>query len=190
MHVHSLTAPLTVKLWQATDPNARDFRLQTIGPAYTSTSLTDLGGGNYVADVGHPAKGWTAFFVELTFASGGLNPYTFTTDVHVAGVPEPSSWTLVGLGAMGLLAAPVAVRREGAASANAIDRCRRDCGPSLGAGVGWPCIGGAGDPSEIVSPIASWLTSESKTAAGGPPFCNIEPARSLNPNPSAGTGPV
>ena len=49
LHVHSLTVPLEVKLWQATDPNARDFRLETIGAAYTSVTLQDLGGGNYIA---------------------------------------------------------------------------------------------------------------------------------------------
>jgi PhoPQ-activated pathogenicity-related protein len=30
-----------------------------------------------------PAKGWTAFFVELTFASGGRYPLKFTTAVRV-----------------------------------------------------------------------------------------------------------
>jgi len=33
-----------------------------------------------------PKKGWTAFFVELIYDSGGKIPYKFTTQVHV--VPE------------------------------------------------------------------------------------------------------
>jgi PhoPQ-activated pathogenicity-related protein len=107
LHVHSDTVPLQVNLWQANDPNARDFRLETIGQAYHSTSLTDLGGGNYVAYVGHPAQGWTAFFIELTFDSGGLFPFKFTTDVHVVGVPEPASWLL---GVLGTLCVAVTAR--------------------------------------------------------------------------------
>ncbi len=103
LHVHSDTAPVDVKLWQATNANARDFRLQTIGAAYTSTSLTDLGGGNYIVNLAHPQQGWTAYFVELTFASGGIAPYKFTTDVHVVGVPEPGAGLLALLGLVSLL---------------------------------------------------------------------------------------
>jgi PhoPQ-activated pathogenicity-related protein len=33
-----------------------------------------------------PEQGWTAFFVELTFPSGGKYPWKFTTDVVV--VPD------------------------------------------------------------------------------------------------------
>ena len=75
--------PAEVKLWQATNPEARDFRLETLGPKYTSTALTDQGGGVYVGKVPEPAKGWTAFFVELTFPTGNPEPFKFTTQVRV-----------------------------------------------------------------------------------------------------------
>jgi PhoPQ-activated pathogenicity-related protein len=75
-----------VKLWQATNPNARDFRLDAIGEAWTSTDLKDEGGGVYLARVGKPEKGWTAFFAELTFENGTALPYKFTTQVRV--VPD------------------------------------------------------------------------------------------------------
>lgn len=78
--------PTEVKLWQATNPDARDFRLETLGPKYTSTVLTDQGGGVYVGKVPEPAKGWTAFFVELTFPTGNPEPFKFTTQVRV--VPD------------------------------------------------------------------------------------------------------
>ena len=78
--------PTAVNLWQATNAKARDFRLDIIGPAYTSTSLQPEKDGVYVARVPKPAAGWTAFFVELTFPSGGTYPYKMTTGVHV--VPE------------------------------------------------------------------------------------------------------
>jgi PhoPQ-activated pathogenicity-related protein len=86
LRVRTETKPSEVKLWQATNPNARDFRLMTIGPAYTNQLLTDHGGGVFVGKVPEPEKGWTAFFVELTFPSTGTTPFKFTTDVRV--VPD------------------------------------------------------------------------------------------------------
>jgi len=78
--------PTQVKLCQATNPNARDFRLETIGPAYQSIVLSDQGGGLYIGAVSKPEKGWTAFFVELEFPSSSPVPFKFTTDVKV--VPD------------------------------------------------------------------------------------------------------
>jgi PhoPQ-activated pathogenicity-related protein len=80
--------PLEVNLWQATNPKARDFRLDTLGPAYKKTPLKDSGSGGYVygAKVNAPAEGWTAFFIELVFDSGEKEPYKFTTQVHI--VPD------------------------------------------------------------------------------------------------------
>jgi PhoPQ-activated pathogenicity-related protein len=78
--------PAEVKLWQATNPDARDFRIETLGPKYTSAGLADQGGGVYVGKVPEPAKGWTAFFVELTFPTGNPEPFKFTTQVRV--VPD------------------------------------------------------------------------------------------------------
>ena len=86
IEIKTTTAPTAVKLWQATNSKARDFRLEIIGPAWKSTDLGARGPGTYVAKIAKPKEGWTAFFVELTFDSGGPIPYKFTTEVHV--VPE------------------------------------------------------------------------------------------------------
>ena len=86
IEVKTTTRPTAVKLWQATNPKARDFRLEIIGPAWTSSDLSASGPGTYLAKVPKPAEGWTAFMVELTFDSGGPMPYKFTTEVHV--VPD------------------------------------------------------------------------------------------------------
>lgn len=75
--------PTRVRLWQATNPTARDFRLETIGPAWTATPLEPGPDGRYVGRVAPPAEGWTAFFVELTFPGQGEAPLVFTTDVRV-----------------------------------------------------------------------------------------------------------
>ncbi len=87
VRVVAADAPSSVTLWQATNPNARDFRLQTIGAAWTSTTLTDQGGGVYLGSVSNPAQGaWKAFFVELDYNRTGLQPLKFTTQVYV--VPD------------------------------------------------------------------------------------------------------
>ena len=86
MRVTTKTTPSEVRLWQATNPNARDFRMETLGPQWQSTMLSDGGGGVYVGKVAEPAKGWTAFFIELTFPSGETAPFKFTTQVRV--VPD------------------------------------------------------------------------------------------------------
>jgi PhoPQ-activated pathogenicity-related protein len=75
--------PESVQMWQAVNPAARDFRHDVIGPAYHNTPLTASGPNTYVAKVAAPAAGWTAFFVELTFASGGRYPFKATTAVRV-----------------------------------------------------------------------------------------------------------
>ena len=83
IRVECIDKPSDVKLWQATNPEKRDFRLLSIGPTYKSTALKETGAGVYVAKIAKPPKGWTASFVELTFAGGGKYPLKFTTPVRV-----------------------------------------------------------------------------------------------------------
>jgi PhoPQ-activated pathogenicity-related protein len=81
--VTTATKPSEVKLWQATNPDHRDFRLVSIGPAYKSTILEEQKDGIYVAKVPKPEHGWTAYFVELTFPGSGKYPMKFSTAVRV-----------------------------------------------------------------------------------------------------------
>lgn len=83
------TTPLSVTLWQATNPEHRDFRVEAIGKAYQSSSLLAESPGVYVARVPKAAKGWTAFFVELTFPGPGRYPFKLTTAVRVLPDVEP-----------------------------------------------------------------------------------------------------
>ena len=85
--------PKAVKLWQATNPEARDFRLMTLGPVWKSSDLQDEGGGVYIARVAKPEKGWTAFFAELTYENGMPAPYKFTTQVRVIPDVKPFKYT-------------------------------------------------------------------------------------------------
>jgi PhoPQ-activated pathogenicity-related protein len=75
--------PKAVQLWQATNPSARDFRLETIGAAYKNSALTPSGPNTWVARVPPPSAGWTAFFVELTFEGAGKYPLKVTSGVRV-----------------------------------------------------------------------------------------------------------
>jgi len=86
IEVKTVDVPLTVKVWQATNPTARDFRKECIGKAWKSTDLEVNAAGAYEARVSAPEEGWTAFMIEVTFESGLPVPLTFTTGVHV--LPE------------------------------------------------------------------------------------------------------
>ncbi|MGD9645458.1 MAG: PhoPQ-activated protein PqaA family protein, partial [Pirellulales bacterium] len=109
--VHSPSSPLTATLWAATNPNARDFRYEQIGAAYQPTTLADLGDGTFVGRPDLPTQGYTAYFIELQFASGNI----FTTDVHILSsrgliVPEPTGLAMALCAAAAL--ALVAWRRR------------------------------------------------------------------------------
>ena len=84
--IETATPPAQVTLWTATNPEARDFRLETIGKAWRSTPLTPVERGKFHASVPAPDKGWTAYFVELRFDSGTPLPYRFSTEIRV--VPD------------------------------------------------------------------------------------------------------
>lgn len=62
--------PISVKLWQAENPNSRDFRYET-GIRYSSQELQgscQQENCEYLLDVPKPTKGWKAFFVEVSYA--------------------------------------------------------------------------------------------------------------------------
>lgn len=85
--VLSMTAsqtPKRVVLWQATNPNARDFRHRVIGSSWTSTPLKSQD-ERYQAELETPEAGFSAYFIEATFANRvpGAPDHTFTTDVFV-----------------------------------------------------------------------------------------------------------
>jgi PhoPQ-activated pathogenicity-related protein len=83
IRVKSVDTPSEVKLWSAHNPKARDFRLESIGPAYQSTVLKPESNGEYIGQVTKPEEGWEAYFVELTYPSGSQFPYKFTTEVRI-----------------------------------------------------------------------------------------------------------
>jgi PhoPQ-activated pathogenicity-related protein len=83
IRVVSDETPRRVTLWQANNPNARDFRVATIGKAYTGTELMPEADGSWVGRAATPEKGWTASFIELAYDSGGAFPFEVSTAVRV-----------------------------------------------------------------------------------------------------------
>ncbi len=90
--VRTPVVPTEVRLWQGNNPKARDFRVDSIGKAFTSTVLTARKDGSYFAAAPKNAAGYTAYFVELTFPSGGKYPLKFTTEVQVTPDVLPYQW--------------------------------------------------------------------------------------------------
>jgi PhoPQ-activated pathogenicity-related protein len=80
--VTAKTKPTSVLLWQAHNPEKRDFRLETFGPKWTSTPVAGVDGA-FTATVAEPEQGWSAYVMELTFDLGGPAPLKLTTDVTV-----------------------------------------------------------------------------------------------------------
>lgn len=84
--VHTTAKPSTARLWEAANPKARDFRLETIGKGFNYHDLSDQGNNTYVGRVAVPNSGWRAFFVELTYPTPFGKEFKTTTDVRV--VPD------------------------------------------------------------------------------------------------------
>ena len=82
IRLRTIDQPSQVLLWQATNPNARDFRLEAVGPIWKSTPITGVS-GIYDVAVPKPATGWTASFVELTFPGTAGTQLVMTTEVIV-----------------------------------------------------------------------------------------------------------
>ncbi len=83
LQVETKQTPVEVRLWQATNPEARDFRAESLGRKYTSEILKESGDGIYLAKIYPPKTGWSAYFVELTYDVGAATPLKVTTAVTV-----------------------------------------------------------------------------------------------------------
>jgi len=83
LQVETKQQPKEVRLWQATNPEARDFRMESLGRKYTSEVIEETGDGIYQVKVDEPESGWTAYFVELTYDVGAPTPLKVTTAVNV-----------------------------------------------------------------------------------------------------------
>lgn len=85
-------APAEVRLWEAHNPEARDFRVESLGRAYESIVLTAQEDGSYVAEITEPEEGFKASFVELTFDTPSGEPFKVTTGVSITPNTFPFKW--------------------------------------------------------------------------------------------------
>ena len=83
LRVRSEPAPLAVRLWQANDPKARDFREETIGDAWTSAPLAVSAQGESAAQLAAPSRGWRGYFIELHYPEVAGLPQVYSTPVFV-----------------------------------------------------------------------------------------------------------
>lgn len=90
IRVTSKEEPIEVKMWTAVNPDARDFRVEKVGRIYKETLLTPVKTNEWVAKAPVIEKGYAAYFVELTFPSGGKYPLKVTTQVKVNPDTYPS----------------------------------------------------------------------------------------------------
>ena len=74
--------PVSVQLWQAHNPEGRDFRQEAIGNVWQSSPLEIQENGDYQVQIDSPAEGWKAYFVELTYEMP-VTPLKVTTGVVV-----------------------------------------------------------------------------------------------------------
>ncbi len=83
LRVTASAAPTAAQLWSATNPHARDFRLETFGKQWVATPLTPVGPNTWEIRVPAPTKGWTAYFTEFAFDVGARRTLKVTTDIRV-----------------------------------------------------------------------------------------------------------
>jgi len=81
--------PAQMNLWKATNPDARDFRLDVIGKAYQSTPIAIPDSNRIEIRVARPPKGYTAFFVEMIYPGPSSVPFRLTTEVAVTPDTRP-----------------------------------------------------------------------------------------------------
>jgi len=86
IHVKTDTKPKKAKLWYATNPKTRDFRVDRIGRTWKSEEISPNEDGVYVGKVAKPEAGYTAFLVELEFENPGSPAFKVTSQVKV--VPD------------------------------------------------------------------------------------------------------
>ncbi|QJD68541.1 PhoPQ-regulated protein [Xanthomonas campestris pv. badrii] len=80
IRLRSSERPAQLRLWSASNPQARDFRY-ACGIRYSATALPLPRGSKVAVPIQVPAVGWSAYFVEATYADG----FVATSQTYVLG---------------------------------------------------------------------------------------------------------
>jgi PhoPQ-activated pathogenicity-related protein len=81
--VQSKDKPLSVKLFQAENLRARDFRVEAVGTIWKSSDLQEIQPGMYQVKIQNPPSGYRAFNIELRFQSRTITPSVFSTSTYI-----------------------------------------------------------------------------------------------------------
>lgn len=73
--------PISVKYWTATNPDARDFRVDEFGPNWKSSEVPTNHSGVYELALEEPEEGFKGYFIEVTYV--GKTPLKITSGVEV-----------------------------------------------------------------------------------------------------------
>ncbi|TNF36755.1 MAG: PhoPQ-activated pathogenicity [Gammaproteobacteria bacterium] len=74
--------PALVKIWRANNPNARDFRKETIGESWVPTVVIPNAGGNYEAAL-QTEGGFNAVYIEFIYLGMTGQPVSYSTEIMV-----------------------------------------------------------------------------------------------------------
>ncbi len=80
------TVPDAITLWQATNEDFRDFRIETFGPGFQATSRDTAAiepGSSRRYRIETPSNGWKAWFLEMSYDIGFVRPLKLSTEIRV-----------------------------------------------------------------------------------------------------------
>jgi len=92
LRVTTKTKPISATLWQAVNPEARDFRVEAVGKIYAPTPIEPQADGSYLVRPEAPEKGFRAAFVELAYDLGGPSLMKVTTEIVITPDTLPFRW--------------------------------------------------------------------------------------------------
>jgi PhoPQ-activated pathogenicity-related protein len=75
--------PDRLRLWNAHNPDGRDFRLYVIDRIWMARDLSIEDDGNVTVELQHPESGYTAWFVEAVYDTESEHAFTETTGIVV-----------------------------------------------------------------------------------------------------------
>jgi PhoPQ-activated pathogenicity-related protein len=81
--VRCSTKPQRVLLWQASNKEHRDFRVASIGRAYSSKPVMPQADGIYRVQLEPPTEGWQASYIQCEFDVGAPTPLRLSTAMRI-----------------------------------------------------------------------------------------------------------
>lgn len=84
--------PQFARVWRATNDNARDFRITSIGESWQPEFVFPDANGEYRATLAQPANGYAASYIEFVYQGPAGLPMSFSSQVYIT--PDSYPFTL------------------------------------------------------------------------------------------------